>query len=319
MRVNRRLTLNLGLRYEYATPLWEARNVLSNYDPISNTMIGAKDGSIADRALVNPDRNNFGPRLGFAYSASASTIIRGGWGMSYVHVNRIGSANLLAINAPGRARRGESGRCDKPVIPSDRTGLSSRPDRSIAVQSGDSAVSYIDPDFHSSPVQSWSVSACSNSARGSYSTWHVGNKADDLLYLANYNQAAVQPTPTSTPSLAARRPIPTFGDITYVFNGESRAQGAAGERRVARTRLKLPLPHGVRSQGQRRGRPREPERQFPGPDFKNMHLPGLPSAAQQHDELRLDAAVRPRPALGSGLAAAFDAIAGGWQHPGSTR
>ena len=59
------LTLNLGLRYEFATPQWEKPTTSS---PTSirdaNTLIQAKDGSIYDRALVNPDRNNFAPRLG---------------------------------------------------------------------------------------------------------------------------------------------------------------------------------------------------------------------------------------------------------------
>ena len=100
IRVNDKLTLNAGLRYEYATPMWEANNALTNFDPVNKTMITAKDGSIADRALVDPDRNNFGPRLGFAYTPVAKTVVRGGWGISYVHVNRIGSANLLGINGP---------------------------------------------------------------------------------------------------------------------------------------------------------------------------------------------------------------------------
>src|SRR5258707_14192260 len=68
-------------------------------------MVRATDGSIGDRALVDPDRNNFGPRLGFAYTPMSKTVVRGGWGTSYVHINRIGSANLLGINGPqvGRA------------------------------------------------------------------------------------------------------------------------------------------------------------------------------------------------------------------------
>ncbi len=51
----------LGLRYEYATPHVEKDNILSNYDPAAKKMIMAKDGSLYDRALVNPDRNNFAP------------------------------------------------------------------------------------------------------------------------------------------------------------------------------------------------------------------------------------------------------------------
>ena len=67
-RATDRLTLNLGLRYEFATPQWEKDNYLTNFDPDTNTLIQAKDGSIYERALVNPDRNNFAPRLGMAYS-----------------------------------------------------------------------------------------------------------------------------------------------------------------------------------------------------------------------------------------------------------
>ena len=69
IKVDPRLTLNAGLRYEFATPQWEKDNFLTNYDPASNTLIQAKDGSIYDRALVNPDRNNFAPRLGAAFAA----------------------------------------------------------------------------------------------------------------------------------------------------------------------------------------------------------------------------------------------------------
>ena len=45
VRMNDKLTLNLGLRYEYATPQWEKDNVLSNWDPDARTMIHAKDRS----------------------------------------------------------------------------------------------------------------------------------------------------------------------------------------------------------------------------------------------------------------------------------
>src|SRR4051812_5334474 len=48
IRVNDKLTLNAGLRYKYATPMWEGNNVLTNFDPVSKTLISAKDGSIYD-------------------------------------------------------------------------------------------------------------------------------------------------------------------------------------------------------------------------------------------------------------------------------
>ena len=67
-RLGNRLTLNLGLRYEYASPQWEKSNVLTNFDPAGLRMVAATDGSIKDRSLINPDRNNWGPRLGFAWT-----------------------------------------------------------------------------------------------------------------------------------------------------------------------------------------------------------------------------------------------------------
>src|SRR5262249_29317919 len=100
LRLNSQLTLNVGMRWEYATPRWERDNVLTNFDPVTLTMVKAKPGSISDRALVDPDHSNFGPRLGLAYSISPKMVLRVGYGLSYVHNNRVGSADLLGINGP---------------------------------------------------------------------------------------------------------------------------------------------------------------------------------------------------------------------------
>jgi Carboxypeptidase regulatory-like domain/TonB-dependent Receptor Plug Domain/TonB dependent receptor-like, beta-barrel len=220
VRIGNKLTLNAGLRYEYATPMWEANNALTNFDPATRTMIKAKDGSVADRGLVDPDRNNFGPRLGFAYQLAPATVVRGGWGMSYVHINRIGSANLLGINGPQVVRAA--------VVQGDATAPTFRPtEQGYPAGLTDPStfnplaalVSYIPKDFHSSPVQSWHVSFQKEFLSGMLlDVAYVGNKADDLLLVANYNQA-VPNSPTANIPLAARRPISTFGDITYNFNG----------------------------------------------------------------------------------------------------
>ena len=77
-RVNPALTLNLGLRYEIGTPQWEDDNFLTNFDPATNTLVQARDGSVYDRALVNVDNNNFAPRIGAAYSLNEKTVIRAG-------------------------------------------------------------------------------------------------------------------------------------------------------------------------------------------------------------------------------------------------
>jgi Carboxypeptidase regulatory-like domain/TonB-dependent Receptor Plug Domain/TonB dependent receptor-like, beta-barrel len=101
-RINDRLTLNLGLRYDYMTPAVEKDNKMANFDPAgAGALVFAKDGSIEDRALVNPDRNNFAPRIGAVYKLSDRTIIRGGYGIFYNQFERIGSEDQLALNPPG--------------------------------------------------------------------------------------------------------------------------------------------------------------------------------------------------------------------------
>ncbi|MGH9385492.1 MAG: carboxypeptidase regulatory-like domain-containing protein [Vicinamibacterales bacterium] len=220
IRVNDNLTVNAGLRYEYATPFWEANNALTNFDPATRTMIAAKNGSMAERALVDPDRNNFGPRLGFAYTVAPKTVIRGGWGVSYVHMNRIGSANLLSINGPQVVRA--------VIAQGNATAATFRPTQQGyptgftdpgAFNPLTANVSFIPKDYQSSPVQSWYASVQREfGPKMLLDVAYVGNKADDLLLLANYNQA----TPNNSAgniALQARRPIPNFADITYVFNG----------------------------------------------------------------------------------------------------
>ena len=112
-KVSPKLTLNLGLRWEYGSPYSEQNNNISNFDPASQTVFTTSPGAVAGggitpysgsgvygKTLVNPDFTDFGPRVGFAYAADDKTSIRGGFGMSYVHYTRAGSGDILAINAP---------------------------------------------------------------------------------------------------------------------------------------------------------------------------------------------------------------------------
>jgi len=94
------LTLNIGLRYEFTTPVWESNNELSNFSPSTQQLVLASPGSLYHRALVNPNRFNFGPRIGFSYSMDSKTVIRAGYGLSYQQFNRVAGANELAGNLP---------------------------------------------------------------------------------------------------------------------------------------------------------------------------------------------------------------------------
>jgi hypothetical protein len=220
IRASNKLTLNAGVRYEYASPQWEADNILSNWDTKTHQMIKAKNGSIADRALINPDRNNLAPRLGFAYTMMPKTVVRAGWGVSYVHFNRAGGGNLLPINGPQviNAVVVQASATD----PSFRTteqgypvGLTD-PSRFDPLAAN---ITYMPSDYHSSPVQSWHVGVQQQlGANMLIDVAYVGNKADGLLLFANYNQAAPN-NAAGTLTLQTRRPIQDMADITYAFNG----------------------------------------------------------------------------------------------------
>ncbi len=93
-KVTPTLTVNLGLRWEYFTPLTEANNTMSNYVLGSQGVInGSVCGPVAPLTpcknggqLYSPDYHDFGPRVGFAWSPSAyagRVVLRGGFGIVF--------------------------------------------------------------------------------------------------------------------------------------------------------------------------------------------------------------------------------------------
>ena len=218
-KVNSRLTLNLGVRYEYATPQWERDNKVSNYDPATNAIVFPKGDSLAERALLNPDRNNWGPRVGFAYTAGFGFVARGGYGISYNHFNRAGTGNLLAVNGPqvvngtvNQIPTDATFRTTQQGYPADFTAPSSfRP--------LNASVKYIPRDLPSSYVQNWFLSIQREVARNTLvDIGYVGNHALKLPMTADFNQARANGA-TENATLQVRRRIQQFAGINAYFPG----------------------------------------------------------------------------------------------------
>jgi hypothetical protein len=116
-RVNSRLTLNLGFRYDRYTPYVDKNDIMANFDPTwrdaatghvgryivpsTKTLkylqftitdnppngvgyaIASDTGLGIGRGLVRPDRFDFGPRAGWAYRVTEKQVVRGGFGLYY--------------------------------------------------------------------------------------------------------------------------------------------------------------------------------------------------------------------------------------------
>lgn len=95
IKITPRLTINVGIRYDYDPPRNEKQDRYRGFDPtmpnpeaggILGAIVGAdgQGGLEADyRGLVKPDNTAIGPRLGIAYALNNKTVIRGGYGIYY--------------------------------------------------------------------------------------------------------------------------------------------------------------------------------------------------------------------------------------------
>lgn len=105
--LNRRFTLNLGMRWDYEGPVHEKYNRLLNgfcfqcasplgtmgsyTNSLGNTVSGAAllggptfaGANGGSSGIFNPKYDNFGPRIGFAYDVGHDMVLRGGWGVIY--------------------------------------------------------------------------------------------------------------------------------------------------------------------------------------------------------------------------------------------
>lgn len=238
------LTLNLGLRWEYGSPYSELHNNISNFDPVSQTVLTITPGAVAGNGitpysgsgtyghtLVNPDYGDFGPRFGFSYAPDAKTAVRGGFGMSYVHYTRAGSGDILAINAPQaqfaavtQIAPTTSNHCSTPlpaqIIPINGTTPSCYATADQGFPSGlvtsfnpaTDNITYIPKDRKDSYVESYYISVQRTLGKNTlFDLAYVGNHGLKLEGFLNANQ--------KNPSQGFARPFNKWpSDITEALN-----------------------------------------------------------------------------------------------------
>jgi hypothetical protein len=107
-KLGRKLTVVYGVRYDIFTPFTEAHNRISNFDyigavnssasTVAASLKVAGQNGVSSTAGIQTEYSNFAPRLGFSYSLRPTTVVRGGYGMSYFPGNYTSNADLK--NAP---------------------------------------------------------------------------------------------------------------------------------------------------------------------------------------------------------------------------
>jgi Carboxypeptidase regulatory-like domain len=113
-RIKPTLMLNLGLRYEYASPIREVNNLWSNFDPNSQFGLVQQGQPGVGDSLVKPDRKNFSPRVGFAWDATGkgTTVVRGGASVIYSsYFARIFMDNGAQNGGNGNVAQNPTGAC----------------------------------------------------------------------------------------------------------------------------------------------------------------------------------------------------------------
>ena len=203
-KIHPRLSLNLGLRYEVSSVSREKNGLLQNFDlaTLSYTAPGQK--------ISNVDKNNFGPRVGFAFDVfgNQKTVLRGGYGIFY---NRELPASFGSPQANS--------------FPQVQTDLfdyffCAAPPPTFAYPvdprvfaCGQASAYVIEKDLKTAMAQQWSLNVQQNIGLGTLTVGYVGNHVthlltDGVITPRNINRAN---------AVSGARPLTeAFGDIFVV-------------------------------------------------------------------------------------------------------
>lgn len=217
-----KFTLNLGLRYDFATPAMDGANRMANFNPSgSGSLVYAKAGSIGDRTLVDPTTTDFAPRIGATYALNPNTVLRGGYGIYYTVIERFGSEDQLALNPPNLINKVESSSTTPLRSPSEGF-----PTNYLSASDITSYASFhiraVNPDLKVPRVQQWSFGIQQQITPA----WladvnYVGTHSDNLDILRNYNQYEFSGNSVNLVTNASGVKVPVvpysnFGEIEYM-------------------------------------------------------------------------------------------------------
>jgi hypothetical protein len=228
-KVTPRLTLSYGLRYEYNSPFTatdgnvysfdlangsvvvpnaHSETYFSKYFPASIPVITAAQANIP-ASLRESNKLNFAPRFGFSYQLdkSGKTVVRGGWGLYYLHF----SADLAAFLATGPYSFSTT-----ITNPASAPAYTLANPFSLAGTAGSVTLNAIAPNLRVPYAMELNFSIERELARNlGLRVSFVQNNARQLVYERNVNQ----PQPSTSVFAQSSRPYPLYANITYADSG----------------------------------------------------------------------------------------------------
>ncbi len=238
-RVSKRLTLNLGVRWDLLTWPYEAHNQQSTFNLSNGTILEAGVGGVS-KSIINQDYTNFAPRVGFAYDlrGDGKSALHGGYGIFYFP-DYGGISNQLGQNPPfggnvtyyafngycleftGQTVKGNTPYSCGNATPANTTNPLPQPGfpnfNPAAPPQGLSGLGVNQNNEHSR-IQEYNLQFEQQlGPRDVFTVAYVGTMADRLSTYYNYNNYTIGGT---------TRPLPNLGNITdNDYNGSSNYNG----------------------------------------------------------------------------------------------
>lgn len=231
IQVTPNLTVNVGLRYDYFSPLTEGRDLIPAFRPGQTSQVNPAypEGLLVygdpgiTRSSIRKDLNNFAPRIGFAWDpfGKGTFSIRGAYGIFYDNIVGFipfqlglypGLTNIPFLFAPADIADPFLG-----TSPFEPEALGEFPN--LVPFDGQNQYNPLDPDFTTPYAQQWNLTF-------QYEPWqdlllqaaYVGTKGTHLPGTHELNPADFVPGNTTPGNVGARRRFPEFGNL---FNNET--------------------------------------------------------------------------------------------------
>ena len=250
-RVTPRITVNLGLRYEYETALTEDNNLMAVFDPLSPTGLTQIGGSIK-AWKPNLLSSNLQPRFGLVWdlSGKGTTVLRAGWGIYsnwpilsvvqglgsnpsgalFYRANGstlqgtgtiVSASNVTLPTVSGTLSPGISWTAAGPVFPTGTIKCGDNLGSGATKNPGTCAIGAVDPHWSVPYMHQWNISLQrALGAAMSLEVAYVGSHGTNLFGTTDLNMPAVGPNDTTRnqTSRAYYNQFPWFGNISLVTN-----------------------------------------------------------------------------------------------------